>query len=134
MIKKAKIEIPVEFLKRWMVETNENITEEQIKEEKYVSLQKKETSRPVIKPSAIKGKYSIQLASFKNKNEASKLVGKLNEGGYDVYYKRYNVPGKGYWYRVRKGGFSSRKEAEAYKNGLNLTKYHINSFFITAED
>jgi trigger factor len=33
MIKKAKIEIPVEFLKRWMVETNENITEEQIKED-----------------------------------------------------------------------------------------------------
>jgi len=109
-------------------------TEEQIKEEKYVSLQKKEASRPVIKPSAIKGKYAIQLASFKNKSEASKLVGKLNEGGYDVYYKRFNVTGKGYWYRVRKGGFSSRKEAEAYKNGLNLTKYHINSFFITVED
>ena len=30
MIKKAKIDLPVEFLKRWMVETNENITTEQI--------------------------------------------------------------------------------------------------------
>ena len=30
MIKKAKIDLPVDFLKRWMVETNENITEEQI--------------------------------------------------------------------------------------------------------
>ncbi len=30
MIKKAKIDLPVEFLKRWMVETNKNITEEQI--------------------------------------------------------------------------------------------------------
>ena len=115
-------------------EKSEDKTEEQIKEEKYVSLQKKEASKPAIKPSATKGKYAIQLASFKNKSEASKLVGKLNAGGYDVYYKRFNVPGKGYWYRVRKGGFSSRKEAEAYKNGLNLTKYHINSFFITAED
>ena len=37
MIKKAKIDLPVEFLKRWMVETNENITEEQVNEdfEKY---------------------------------------------------------------------------------------------------
>ena len=113
---------------------SEEKSEEQIKEEKYVSLQKKEASKPAIKPSAIKGKYAIQLASFKNKSGASKLVGKLNAGGYDVYYKRFNVSGKGYWYRVRKGGFSSRKEAEAYKNGLNLTKYHINSFFITAED
>jgi trigger factor len=30
LIKKAKIDLPVEFLKRWMVEANENITEEQV--------------------------------------------------------------------------------------------------------
>jgi trigger factor len=37
LIKKAKIELPAEFLKRWMVETNEQITEEQVEEdfEKY---------------------------------------------------------------------------------------------------
>jgi len=37
LIKKAKIDLPVEFLKRWMVETNEQITEEQVSEdfEKY---------------------------------------------------------------------------------------------------
>ncbi len=37
LIKKAKIDLPVEFLKRWMVETNEQITEEQVKDdfEKY---------------------------------------------------------------------------------------------------
>ncbi len=33
MIKKAKIALPVEFLKRWIVETNEKITEEQIQED-----------------------------------------------------------------------------------------------------
>ena len=37
LIKKAKIDLPVEFLKRWMVETNEQITKEQVAEdfEKY---------------------------------------------------------------------------------------------------
>jgi trigger factor len=37
LIKKAKIELPVEFLKRWMVEANEQITQEQVEEdfEKY---------------------------------------------------------------------------------------------------
>jgi len=37
MIKKAKIDLPIEFLKRWMVEANENITQEQVDEdfEKY---------------------------------------------------------------------------------------------------
>ena len=33
LIKKAKIDLPVEFLKRWMVETNEQITLEQIEED-----------------------------------------------------------------------------------------------------
>jgi trigger factor len=30
LIKKARIDLPVEFLKRWMIEANENITEEQV--------------------------------------------------------------------------------------------------------
>lgn len=107
---------------------------EQIKEDKYVSLNKKETLKPNVTTPAARGKFAIQLASFKKKSEATELVGKLNSSGYDVYYKRYKVPGKGYWYRVRKGGFSSRNEAEAYKSSLNLTKYHINSFFVTTED
>jgi trigger factor len=33
LIKKAKIELPAEFLKRWMVETNEQITEEKVEED-----------------------------------------------------------------------------------------------------
>ena len=33
LIRKAKIELPVEFLKRWIVETNENITNEQIEDD-----------------------------------------------------------------------------------------------------
>lgn len=108
--------------------------EEQIKENKYESLQKKEINNAVVQPPSVKGKFAIQLASFKNKNEASDLVGKLKANGYDVYYKRFKVPGKGYWYRVRKGGFSTRNEAETYKSSLNLSKYHISSFFVTIED
>jgi trigger factor len=33
LIKKAKIDLPVEFLKRWMVETNEQLSEEQVNED-----------------------------------------------------------------------------------------------------
>ena len=33
MLKKAKVELPVEFLKRWLVETNENLTAEQVEED-----------------------------------------------------------------------------------------------------
>jgi len=33
LIKKAKIDLPAEFLKRWMVETNEQLTEEQVNDD-----------------------------------------------------------------------------------------------------
>ena len=33
MVKKAKLELPVEFLKRWLLETNENMTQEQVDQE-----------------------------------------------------------------------------------------------------
>jgi trigger factor len=33
LIKKAKMDLPVDFLKRWMVETNEQLTEEQVNED-----------------------------------------------------------------------------------------------------
>jgi trigger factor len=33
LLKKAKVELPVDFLKRWLVETNENLTEEQIEKD-----------------------------------------------------------------------------------------------------
>jgi trigger factor len=33
LIKKAKLDLPVEFLKRWMVETNENLTETKVNED-----------------------------------------------------------------------------------------------------
>lgn len=33
MLKKAKLQLPVEFLKRWLVETNENLTAEQVEED-----------------------------------------------------------------------------------------------------
>ncbi len=33
LLKKAKVELPIEFLKRWLVETNENLTAEQIEKD-----------------------------------------------------------------------------------------------------
>jgi len=33
LLKKAKLELPEEFLKRWLLETNENVTQEKIDEE-----------------------------------------------------------------------------------------------------
>ena len=78
--------------------------------------------------------FAIQLASFKKRSDAEILVNKLNSKGLNAYLKRSNVPGKGYWNRVRIGGFETRSEAEKYKKNLVFKDLHIKSFFVTLED
>jgi len=98
---------------------------------KQASIKKSEAvKKPPVKSS---GKFAVQLASFKKKSEAADLVSRLQASGYDVYYKRFKVPGKGYWYRVRTGSFSTRQEAEKYNRSLNLSRFQINSSYVTPE-
>lgn len=78
--------------------------------------------------------FAIQLASFKERSEAEKLVNKLNSKGHNAYFEKFNVPGKRYWNRVRIGGFETRNEAENYKGALNFKDLYIKSFFVTFED
>ena len=78
--------------------------------------------------------FAIQLASFKNRYEAEKLVNKLNSRGYKAYFEKTHISGKGYWNRVKIGGFKTRTEAEKYKKTLNFDDLFIKSFFITLEN
>ncbi len=54
---------------------------------------------------------TIQVASFKNKWDADRMVSKLQKSGYPAYRALGVVPGKGVWHRVRVGHFRSRQEA-----------------------
>ena len=63
--------------------------------------------------SVLKGKYTVQLASFDEKNNAEKLIHDLAQRGYQAYSHEAKVKGKTY-YRVRCGAFPSRKAAEDY--------------------
>ena len=56
---------------------------------------------------------TIQVASFKDPNVAEKMVEELNKKGFPAYRSIGKVPGKGIWYRVRIGHFSSKSEAES---------------------
>ena len=120
----------------------EVLKEPDIKEQKFESLEtpkappsvaKKETKSAALNTPAT-GKFAIQLASFKKESEASQVVNGLKSEGYNVYYKKFKVPGKGSWYRVRIGGFANRADAEKYKSTLKLSKYGISSFFVTPEE
>ena len=67
---------------------------------------------------------TIQVASFKDPNVADKMVEELKKKGYPAYRSLGKIPGKGIWYRVRIGYFSSKSEAGSMlkmlkKNRLN---------------
>lgn len=66
-----------------------------------------------VEPSVPKVKYTVQVASFDEKNKAEKLIGDLAQRGYQAYSYEAKVKGKIY-YRVRCGMFPSRKAAEDY--------------------
>jgi|GEM_PF-5221497 len=80
-----------------------------------------------------KSGYALQLASVKNKKDADKLVEKIKLKGYNAYSVRTMIPGKGHWFRIRIGGFSSRQEAMNYKSSMQLDGLNLDpgSFFVT---
>ncbi len=55
--------------------------------------------------------YGIQIASFKSRSLACENVRSLITKGYDCYYRRVSVSGKGQWYVVYVGKYRDRGEA-----------------------
>jgi len=67
----------------------------------------------------IKGKYTIQISSHQNEQEAKKIAGELYRSGYKLaYYMEAEVPGKGIWYRVGIGFFKQKASAETFAEML----------------
>jgi len=64
------------------------------------------------------GGYTLNIASFRNKGNADRLMKELEEKGYEAFVEKANIPQKGTWYRVAVGRFSSREEALAFAKGL----------------
>jgi len=57
-------------------------------------------------------KYSVQVASFQNADQADGFSDSLKEKGYESHVQVAEVPGKGTWYRVRVGAFSDKLSAQ----------------------
>lgn len=55
------------------------------------------------KSPVVKGKFSVQVASAKERNEAEAIKSALQEKGFAAYVVESTVSGKGTWYRVRVG-------------------------------
>jgi cell division septation protein DedD len=55
--------------------------------------------------------YSIQVASYKGLDGAVKRIAELIESGYDAFYKKAEIKGKGTWHRIFVGKYKTREEA-----------------------
>ncbi len=67
----------------------------------------------------IKGKYTIQISSHQDEEEAKRVAAELYKSGYKLaYYMEAEVPGKGMWYRVGIGFFKQKSSAETFAEML----------------
>lgn len=88
-------------------------------EKKNPSLAKAAVGRPSDNTQNV----TIQAASLKDLAEADALVKKLKDRGYPAYKTIAVVPGKGIWFRIRVGRFSSRDAAEDVVGRLKKEGY-----------
>jgi cell division septation protein DedD len=82
------------------------------------------------KPS--KGKFTVQLASFKHQGNAEKFAARFKDLQPKPTVRTVDLPGKGRWYRVQVGQLSSRDEASALADRLT-NKYQLKAFVISLD-
>lgn len=73
------------------------------------------------------GRYTVNVASFRDKRNTERLMRELEEKGYEVFVEKADIPQKGVLYRVAVGRFPSRRQAQAFARGLK-ERDGINSF------
>lgn len=71
------------------------------------------------------GAYTLQLSSFQDKTEALQFVKTLQDTGMKPYVVAAQIPGRGTWYRVRLGTFSSWEEAVEAKKTFEQNRQII---------
>jgi len=65
-------------------------------------------------PSAMAGKFTIQLGSYNNLEEAKQFAEGFTVRGYNPIINEVKISGKGLWYRVSLGLFNTVDEAKKY--------------------
>jgi cell division septation protein DedD len=58
--------------------------------------------------------YFVQVASFKSNSIAENEAGKYRNKGYNSFVEQTEIPGRGIWYRIKVGNFSSLDEANNF--------------------
>lgn len=79
--------------------------------------------RPEAKRKSVR--FTLQLSSFRERAEADSFYDKLKTAGFDPYIVEAEVAGKGMWYRVRLGHYSSYEAAIKAKKEFEASQHII---------
>jgi DedD protein len=66
-----------------------------------------------------KVRYTLQIASYQEKEMAEDEVKKMKKQGYAAFIVLSQLPDKGTWYRVRLGSFTNKAAAEKLKKEIH---------------
>jgi cell division septation protein DedD len=83
-------------------------------------LEEKQPKTVEKKPS---GTWEIQVASMQDATAADRIIQKLRQKGYAAHRFGAEIPGKGYWYRIRVGPFRDKADAETKLKSLKNDNY-----------
>jgi DedD protein len=80
-------------------------------------------------PAGREGGYQLQVSSFRTQAEADTFSGQLRARGHKAYVVEAKVPGRGTWFRVRVGPFTSQHAAASYRAGFE-GREHVVPFIV----
>lgn len=83
----------------------------------------------VAAPAGKEGGYQLQVSSFRTQGEANAFSDQLRARGHKAYVVEAQVPGRGTWYRVRVGPFTSQAQAASYRSSFE-TREHVVPFIV----
>jgi cell division septation protein DedD len=80
-----------------------------------VAEDKRASPKRAVRPEArAAGGFTLQLSSTQRRVDADRFAARLREKGYSPMVTQAQVPGRGTWYRIHLGSFSSREGAARF--------------------
>jgi len=83
-------------------------------------------------PAGHDGGYQLQVSSFRSQSEAQGFADQLRARGHKAYVLEANVQGRGTWYRVRVGPFTTQHAASQYRTAFE-EREHVVPFIVVPE-
>jgi DedD protein len=75
------------------------------------------------------GGFQLQVSSFRTLQEANSFSDQLRARGHKAYVQEADVPGRGTWFRVRIGPFTTQHAAQQYRAAFEA-KEHVVPFIV----